>query len=111
MSYVKQLERALRGKKVLVFLDLEGTQFTHEMIEIGAYKVFLKDDLTVKKVLKGFKSYVRPHARIGKVVTDLTGITEELLVKEGLPYRVVQQAFRKYVGKDWEKCLFVTFEP
>ena len=109
MSYVKQLERALRGKKVLVFIDLEGTQFTHEMIEIGAYKVFLKDDLTVKKVLKGFKSYVRPHARIGKVVTELTGITEELLVKEGLPYRVVQQAFRKYVGKDWDKCLFVTF--
>ena len=51
MSYVKQLERALRGKKVLVFLDLEGTQFTHEMIEIGAYKVFLKDD----SILEGTK--------------------------------------------------------
>ena len=109
MKSVKQLEKALRGKKVLVFLDLEGTQFSHEMIEIGAYKVYLRDDFTIKKILKGFKCYVRPHARIGKVVTDLTGITEEKVAKEGLPYRVVQQSFKKYVGKDWEKCLFVTF--
>ena len=109
MFSVKQLEKALRGKKVLIFLDLEGTQFSHEMVEIGAYKVILKDDFTVKKIFPGFKSYVKPHQRIGKVVTDLTGITEDMLAKQGVPYRVVQQGFKKYVGKDWDKCLFVTF--
>ncbi|MBO4540775.1 MAG: exonuclease domain-containing protein, partial [Bacilli bacterium] len=102
-------KKALRGRKTLVFMDLEGTQFSHEMIEIGAYKVVLRDDLTIKKVFPGFKSYVFPKARIGKLVTDLTGITEEMIDKEGKPYRVVQQSFRKYVGKDFEKALFVTF--
>ena len=109
MVAVKQLEKALRGKRVLVFLDLEGTQFSHEMIEIGAYKAYLRDDLTIRKIMGGFKSYVKPKSRIGHAVTDLTGITEKLIEEKGVPYRVVQQAFRKYVGKDWDKCLFVTF--
>ena len=103
------LRKALRGRKTLVFMDLEGTQFSHEMIEIGAYKVILKDDLTIKKVFPGFKAYVIPKGRIGKVVTDLTGITEELLDKEAKPYRVVQQSFRKYIGRDFKDSLFVTF--
>ena len=93
----------------MVFMDLEGTQFSHEMIEIGAYKVLLRDDLTIKKIFPGFKSYVIPKARIGKVVTDLTGITEEMIDKEGKPYRVVQQSFKKYVGRDFNNALFVTF--
>lgn len=108
-SPVELLRKALRGRKTLVFLDLEGTQFSHEMIEIGAYKVILRDDLTVKRVFPGFKSYVVPKGRIGKVVTDLTGITEEIIDKEGKPYRVVQQSFKKYVGRDFKNALFVTF--
>jgi hypothetical protein len=36
---MKALDKAICDKKVLIFVDLEGTQFTHEMIEIGAYAV------------------------------------------------------------------------
>lgn len=103
------LRKALKDKKVLVFVDLEGTQISGEMIEIGAYKTYIKDDLSIKKVMPGFKSYVKAKHPIGHVVTRLTGITEEKLKKEGKPFRVVLEDFKNYVGKDWEKCLFVTF--
>ena len=29
---MKQLEKILKGKKHLIFVDFEGTQFTHEII-------------------------------------------------------------------------------
>ena len=106
---MKDLEKALKGIKTLVFLDLEGTQYSHEIIEIGAHKVTLKDDGTIKKIFKGFKQYVRPKERIGHYVTKLTGITEELIKKEGVPFRVAQQGLKKYVGKDYAHCRFVTF--
>lgn len=109
ISAMKALEKALKGYRCLVFLDLEGTQYTHEMIEIGAYKVLIRDDLTVKKVFKGYESYVKAHARIGYVVTKLTGITDQKIKTEGIPFRLVQQQMKKYLGAYWKKCLFVTF--
>jgi DNA polymerase III epsilon subunit-like protein len=106
---MKALEKELRGHDCLIFLDLEGTQFSHEMIEIGAYKVYLNKDQTVKKIFDGYTSYVKAKAKVGRVVTNLTGITDEKIKKDGVPFRVIQQGFRKYVGKDWGKCLYVTF--
>lgn len=106
---MKELEKALRGYRCLVFLDLEGTQITHEMIEIGAYKCLLKDDLTIKKTFKPFRFYVKAKGKVGPIVTKLTGITDLQLKKQGVTFREVQQSFRKYVGKEWEKCLFVSY--
>ena len=106
---MKLLEKELKTCRTLVFMDLEATQFTHEMIEIGAVKVELKDDLTVKKIHRGFKSYVKAKGSIGKVVTSLTGITQAKLDKEGKPFRTVLINFKKYIGKDWNKCRIVTF--
>lgn len=109
LGVMKELDKAIKGERVLVFMDLEGTQFSHEMTQIAAIKVILKDDLTIKKIFKPYKNYVRIKGRVGHVVTKLTGITDELLKKEGLPFRVIQQGLKKYVGKDWCKCRFVTF--
>ncbi|MDO5330386.1 MAG: exonuclease domain-containing protein [Bacillota bacterium] len=106
---MRLLEKELKDKRVLVFLDLEGTQISHEMIEIGAYKVYLKNDLSVRKIMPGFKSYVKAKHPVGRIVTELTGITDAQIKKEGKPFRVVQESFKKYVGKDWTKCRFVTF--
>lgn len=106
---MKALDKALKDKTVLVFIDLEGTQFSHEMIEIGAHLVILNKDHTVKKILKGYSSYVKAHNRIGRVVTELTGITEKLLQEKGRPFPEVFKQFRGYVGKYWNKCKFVTF--
>ncbi len=106
---MKILDRKLRKKRTLVFVDLEGTGFSHEMIEIGAYLAPLNEDGTIKKVGAPFKRYVLAHHPIGHFVENMTGITPQLLKKEGKPFAEVLREFRKYVGKHWEDSLFVTF--
>jgi len=106
---MRDLERKLNGRKTLCFIDLEGTQFSHEMIAIGAVRVDLHKDLTIKKYRKGYYSLVLPKQKIGKVVTDLTGLTEEKVKKEGKPFRVVINELKKYMGREFTKTLFVAF--
>ena len=106
---MRELDKALRGKRCLLFIDLEGTQMTHEMIEIGAYKVLLRPDGTVKKVFKPYHAYVLAKHRVGPIVTKLTGITDFQLKKEGIPFRLVQQQLKKYLGKDYNDCLLVSY--
>ncbi len=90
-------------------MDLEGTQFTHEMIAIGAIKVEIRKDGSVRKIHKGMYTLVKAKNRIGKVVTDLTGITEADLREKGVSFRVAIDMLKKYMGHDYSKCLFVTF--
>lgn len=106
---MKALEKIIKDRRVLVFLDLEGTQLSHEMIEIGAYTVLINDDFSVKRVLTPFTSYVKAHHPIGPVVTKMTGITQSLLDEKGEGFAAVMQSFKRYVGKYWGRCLFVTF--
>lgn len=106
---MKSLEKIIKDRKVLVFLDLEATQFSHEMTAIGAFKVTLKDDYTIKKIFKPYSAFVRPKGRVGEVVSQLTGITDKLLAEKGISFREVQKALQKYVGRDFKKCLFVSY--
>lgn len=106
---MKDLLRIIGERKTLLFFDLEATQITHECIEIGAYRVTLKDDLTVKKIFKPYHAYVRPKHRIGSVVTKLTGITEKTIADKGISYREMLGGLQKYLGKEFGKCLFVCY--
>lgn len=106
---MKAIHRILKGAHCLLFLDLEGTQTSHEMIEIGAYKVILRDDGTVKKVFKPYHAYVLAKHRIGPVVTKLTGLTDLKVRREGIPFRLVQQQLKKYLGRDYETCIPVAY--
>lgn len=106
---MKALEKHVQHRRSLCFIDLEGTQFSHEMIAIGAVKVDLHKDMTIKKYHKGYYSLVKAKNKIGKIVTDLTGITEEQVKKDGQSFRAVVADLKKYLGKDFNKTLFVTF--
>ncbi len=108
---MKALEKKLLEHRCLVFIDIEGTQATHEIIEIGAYKVILRDDLTVKKVFKPYHAYVLAKHRVGPIVTKLTGITDLQLRREGIPFRTMQVQLKKYIGKDFRNPLFVSYGP
>lgn len=88
---------------------MEATQFSHEAIAIGAFKVEINKDLSVRKLYKGFKKYVLAKERIGKLVTNLTGITEEQLDKEGVHFAVMQRQLKEYIGVPYEKCMFIAF--
>ncbi len=106
---MKSLAKSLRGYKTVIFVDLEGTQFSHEVIEIGAYKAYLNEDLTIKKVARPFRCYVKAKRPVGSFVEKMTGISEKKLREEGCEFPVAQQAFRKYVGKDWFRSIFLTY--
>ena len=106
---MRALKKIVSNRKTLCFLDLEGTQFSHEMIAIGALKVDLKKDGTVKKIAKPFYSLVIPKNKIGKVVIELTGLTDEKVKKEGKRLREVIQNLKKYLGKSFNSTLFITY--
>ena len=109
---MKELDKAIHGRRTLIFIDLEGTQTTHEIIEIGAYKVLLRDDLSIKKIHKPYHAYVLPKNKVGPFVTRLTGITDLKLKKEGIPFRLAITQLKKYLGKDFKKePLFVSYGP
>ncbi len=106
---MKELEKHIQHRRTLCFLDLEGTQFSHEMIALGAVKVDLYSDMTIKKYHKGYYSLVKAKNKIGNVVTNLTGITEEMIKKDGKPFRVVINELKEYLGRAFTKTVFVTF--
>lgn len=106
---MKSLKKLIGNRKSITFLDLEGTQFSHEMIAIGAVKVDIRKDLSIRKIHKGYHSLVIAKNKIGKVVTDLTGITENNLKEKGKPFRVIINELKKYLGFDFTRTLFVTF--
>ncbi len=111
LPFMKALEKRLQKQRCLIFIDLEGTQMSHEIIEIGAYKVILRDDLTVKKIFKPYHAYVLAKHRVGPIVTKLTGITDLQLKREGIPFRTMQVQLKKYMGKDFNHPLFVSYGP
>jgi inhibitor of KinA sporulation pathway (predicted exonuclease) len=106
---MKALRRAIKDRRVLVFIDLEGTQFTSEIIEFGAYMAFLNDDLTIARFDKGFTTYVKATNPIGRVVTEMTGITESLIKKKGVSFPEAMTLFQKYLRKNRANCIYVTF--
>lgn len=106
---MKKFDRLLKGHKHIVFLDFEGTQFSHEMIAIGAVMVSLDKKGNVKKYKDPFKIFVKAKNKIGKFVTELTGITEEMLQKEGVSFLKAMQALKSYCGLNFKKSSFVTF--
>ena len=106
---MKKFERLLKGHKSLVFLDFEGTQFSHEMIAIGATHAIIDRHGYIKKHKKPFRAYVKAHNRVGKIVTDLTGITDEMLKQKGVSFFTAMSDLKKYVGLSFRKSSFITF--
>ena len=106
---MKKFERLLKGHKSLVFLDFEGTQFSHEMIAVGAVHVIIDRHGYIKKHKKPFRVYVKAHNRVGKIVTDLTGITDEMLKQKGVSFFTAMSELKKYVGLSFRKSSFITF--
>ena len=106
---MKKLNNLLKGHRYVVFMDFEGTQFSHEMIAIGAVLTSIDKNGKIKKYKKPFKMYVKAKNKVGRVVTNLTGITDEQLSKEGVSFAKAITEFKKYCGIAFKKASFVTF--
>ena len=87
--------------KNLIVFDLEWNQSSfhtnhripHEIIEIGALKV--RDG----KVEERFMEFIRPCQPVSKTITDLTGITNEM-VADAEDSKTVIPAFLEFCGND-----------
>lgn len=106
---MKKLEKLLKHHNHIVFLDFEGTQYSHEMIAIGAVAVSLDKNGFIKRRKKPFKIYVKAKNKIGKYVVELTGIQEETLKEQGVCFRKAMEELKKYVGLSFKKSSFITY--
>lgn len=106
---MKKLNNLLKGHRYIAFLDFEGTQFSHEMIAVGAVLASLDKNAHIKKLKPAFKIYVKAKNKIGKYVTDLTGITQDILDKKGVSFSKAMQELKKYLGIYFKKSSFVTY--
>lgn len=97
---MKILQNEFPKTDKLLFLDLEGTQYHHEIIEIGAILVSLDDEKRIDRSIpfKHFKVYCKPHEEVGKVVTDLTGITEDIISEKAVDYTTANKMLTKILG-------------
>jgi hypothetical protein len=96
MSY-PILRHALEGHDLLVFYDVEGTQFSHRMISIGlvAYPK-MEDGLSLDMEHPiTYHSLVSCEDEIGFVVEKMTGLATERLIREGKSVKTVFCEIRK----------------
>lgn len=106
---MKKIESILKGRKCIAFLDFEGTQFSHEMIAIGAVLVTLDKHNRIKNKKEPFKVLVKAKNKIGNYVVDLTGISEDMLKNDGVTFHTALTMLKKYLGTKFKKCVFVTY--
>ena len=96
------VNRVFKGKSLIAFpvhyvvFDIETTwfdSFYNEIIEISAIKI--RND----KVVEEFSSLVRPQGKIGSFITNLTGITNEM-VSEAPNIDIVIEKFLQFKEND-----------
>ena len=82
--------------KDYVVFDIETTGLDsvhNEIIEIGAIKV------VENEIVDTFQSFIKPKYRISSFITNLTGISNDM-VKDALDVREVLMLFKEFVGDD-----------
>lgn len=98
----EKIERSLKGKSTIdllndyIVFDIEttGLDSTYdEIIEIGAIKVHNNT------IISTFNSLVKPQYEIDEYITELTGITNEM-VKDAPTIEEILPDFMKYIGSD-----------
>lgn len=98
----EKIERTLKGKSTTdllsdyIIFDIETTGLDSsydEVIEIGAIKV--KNN----KIVSKFNSLVKPKNEIDEYITELTGITNEM-VKDAPTIEEILPDFMNYIGND-----------
>lgn len=109
ISEMKSLNEILKGASEVVFLDFEGTQFSQEIIAIGAIKATIDSKYQIKRKYPSFKIYVKSNGEVGKIVTKLTGIDDALLKNKGVGFFEALDKLKKYVGKNYKKMKYLTY--
>jgi len=94
-AHLQQIPTDLLPDTFVVF-DLETTGLNasrHEIIEVAAIRY--KKGTTTHETLQ---SLVKPKKSIPQKITDLTGITQEMVDRDGTPIHEVLETFAAFVG-------------
>lgn len=105
---MESFNKLLKNRSTLVFLDFEGTQFSHEIIAIGAVKVVLSNGV-ISDEYSSFKRYVKSYGPIGKIVSSMTSIDNQTLIQYGITLEQMFDEFKDFVGEDFSSCAFIVF--
>ena len=85
---------SLSQRFVVVDLETTGLDPTrHEIIEIGAIRVNRDSD-----VHETFQVLVKPLKRIPKKITQITGISQDMVDHEGEPLEIAIREFAAFIG-------------
>jgi len=106
---MKALNKRIANSKYLLFLDLEGTQFTHEVISIGAYLAKLGKNGKIVSTKRGFYTLVKSREKVSKFITELTNISQDMINKDGISFEEALKKLKKYIGIAYNKVRLVTF--
>ena len=108
---MKALKKLLKNHKNIIFLDLEGTQFSHEIIAIGAIKCQIdeKGMIIEKNKCETIRLFVKSLGQIGKVVQNMTHIDEEILKNEGISLEEAFDKFNNFINLPLDECSFIVF--
>ena len=100
---MKEIKNILNDFKVIVFFDFEGSQFSQEIIAIGAIKAYLDNKNFIKKTSNPFKIYIKINTCVGPFIEKLTGISDDFLNENGVSFNQAMAKFKRFIGKDEAK--------
>jgi len=106
---MKLLQTVLKKSKNLLFIDFEGTQFSHEIIAIGAVLVKCDEECVPCCPPKTFKCYIKSNAKIGSLVTNMTGIDNKLLDNEGISFTEAMRKLNEFLGEASKDLKVLTY--
>lgn len=106
---MKELDKIINGRKEAIFLDFEGTQFSQEIIAIGAIKINLDNKNLATGKYRKFKTYVLANDKVGPLVEDLTNINDFFLKTNGVRFKEALSSFSKFVGNNLNNQIFITY--
>lgn len=107
MLEARRMQAAKQKQNTYVALDLETTGLSAQedrIIEIAAIRV--KD----REVIEEFQTLVDPAVDLGSSITELTGITQEMLKREGESICTALEKLTAFVGSDPIVCHNVDFD-
>lgn len=107
---MEAIKKILKGRTTLIFLDFEGTQFSHEIIAIGCCKVKCDENGNINQSdIQYYKRYVKSYGPIGKIVTNMTSISNDTLKNDGVTLEIMLEEFKQFIGDNLDDCAFLTF--
>lgn len=106
---MKLLKSILENSRHLLFLDLEGTQFDHEVIAVGAVLIDCNSDFIPCGEPKSFSCYINAKTNIGSVIVAMTGITKEILEKQGVTFSEAMSQLNAFVGNKSNNTKVLTY--